>query len=466
MSTLFAEGWALYTQGRLEEAAACYRRIDNDDVERPKALNNLALILQTQGRLDEAIPLFEAAVAIRPDSPLLYLNLANAYQQQGKLTKALPCYFRAIRLDPAKVEAHFNLATALHQQGRFAAAEQSYRKALELAPGLTMARRRLAETLFEQGKFPEALETFEVAARELPEDAAVQFDLAKTCEVLERWDEAVAAYRRSIELAPRSTAQERLFRLLHKLERATEAADALANWLKAMPGNPVAEHMRAAYTQQDVPPAASEAHVRQTFDAFADHFDRTMARLRCRSPRLVAVAMEAAFRDKRKLRILDAGCGTGVCGPLLKRRAARLVGVDLSGAMLEKARLRNVYDELVEQNLATFLAQNPHSFDAVVAAETLIYFGWLDEVFSAADAALCPGGAFIFTLEQHADRALAADYYLNPHGRYSHSEKYVRAALRRAALGVDLFREVVLRSEGGQNVRGWLVVARTESGDT
>ena len=38
--------------------------------------------------------------------------------------------------------------------------------------------------------------------------------------------------------------------------------------------------------------------------------------------------------------MLDAGCGTGLCGPLIAPHARRLVGVDLSGQMLAHARER------------------------------------------------------------------------------------------------------------------------------
>ena len=42
---------------------------------------------------------------------------------------------------------------------------------------------------------------------------------------------------------------------------------------------------------------------------------------------------------------LDLGCGTGLCGPLVKPRVERLDGVDLSGAMLDRARATGVYDD-------------------------------------------------------------------------------------------------------------------------
>ena len=44
----------------------------------------------------------------------------------------------------------------------------------------------------------------------------------------------------------------------------------------------------------------------------------------------------AGLDASRSLDVLDAGCGTGLCGPLVAPYARRLVGVDLSEAMLAR----------------------------------------------------------------------------------------------------------------------------------
>ena len=49
--------------------------------------------------------------------------------------------------------------------------------------------------------------------------------------------------------------------------------------------------------------------------------------------------------------IWDLGCGTGLLGLPLKSVAKRLVGVDLSGKMLERAGAKGCYDDLVRQDI-------------------------------------------------------------------------------------------------------------------
>lgn len=93
----------------------------------------------------------------------------------------------------------------------------------------------------------------------------------------------------------------------------------------------------------------------------------------------------------RGLDMLDAGCGTDLCGPLLRAQARRLVGVDLSSGMVAKARARVGYDELVVAQLTAYLQVHSDAYDVVVSTDTLIYFGDLSPVFAAALGALRPG---------------------------------------------------------------------------
>ena len=157
--------------------------------------------------------------------------------------------------------------------------------------------------------------------------------------------------------------------------------------------------------------------------------------------------------------MLDAGCGTGLCGPGLRERAKRLVGVDLSREMLKRAAGRGVYDELVEAELTDYLNRSLAMFDLIVAVDTLNYFGVLESVFQAARRALRSGGRLVFTLEAAETEDAAAGYRLNPHGRYSHARTYVEDALDSAQLTLSRVSTAVLRTEGGRAVNGWIVAA-------
>ena len=226
------------------------------------------------------------------------------------------------------------------------------------------------------------------------------------------------------------------------------------------PDNPLPKHYLAACTGVAIPDRAADAYVEAVFDSFANSFDAKLASLTYRAPELVGVAVAAHCGPPLKnLDVLDAGCGTGLCGSYLSPFARRLTGVDLSTQMLAKARARGMFDELEKAELTEFLRARTAAFDLVVSADTLCYFGALESVSSAACGVLRRDGLFAFTVEALADDS-SSDYKLHPHGRYSHRHDYVARVLRETGFERTEIEPVDLRNENGKPVAGWLVTAR------
>ena len=102
------------------------------------------------------------------------------------------------------------------------------------------------------------------------------------------------------------------------------------------------------------PPRVPEWAVANMFNSYAEDFDQHLrGQLQYRVPEMIAEAVAAVTADEpsKLLDILDLGCGTGLCGSLLRPMAKTLAGVDLASVMIEKARERNIYDRLVVGNL-------------------------------------------------------------------------------------------------------------------
>jgi predicted TPR repeat methyltransferase len=219
--------------------------------------------------------------------------------------------------------------------------------------------------------------------------------------------------------------------------------------------------MIAALAGGPSPERASDNYVQATFDRFAGTFDDVLTRLEYRAPALCGAMVDRLLgTPDASQAVLDAGCGTGLCAPVLLPYARSLDGVDLSPKMLEKAALRNCYRRLDEAELTAWLAAHPHSYDLIVSADTLCYFGALAEVTAAAAGALRAGGHFVFTLEETVDAAEAPQFRLHPHGRYSHTEAYARQVLEQAGMAVVELRHEVLRTELNAPVAGLAIAAR------
>jgi predicted TPR repeat methyltransferase len=275
-----------------------------------------------------------------------------------------------------------------------------------------------------------------------------------------RTHEAAECFSRVITLSPKHPEARRLLALAHcNLGEVDQAVAIFEEWLAEEPDDPIARHMLAACSGHDVPARASDTFIERTFDSFAGSFESKLAKLRYRAPALIEamLADTSAARD-RSLDVLDAGCGTGLCGPLLAPYARRLTGVDLSAGMLAQARAKRVYDEIVKQELTAYLREASRKFDVIVSADTLVYFGALETVVAACADALRPGGQLIFTVEELIGDGLELGYCIRPHGRYNHSRPYIEQVMRGAGLRAETV-PAELRLEAGDPVAGLVVRA-------
>ncbi|MBF0127148.1 MAG: methyltransferase domain-containing protein, partial [Magnetococcales bacterium] len=175
-----------------------------------------------------------------------------------------------------------------------------------------------------------------------------------------------------------------------------------------------------------------------------DRIDQTAYR----GAELVAAAVRAQ-KPQGDLRVLDAGCGTGMVGGLLRDRAAGLDGVDLSADMLEKAREKGLYDRLHLGDLLLFMTDHPATYDVVVSAATLIHFGDLSRLFLAVARTLRPGGCFVFTLFPDEGDPEGDGVVINPlegferGGCYAHGRGHVvRTATGAGLVVAGLAREI------------------------
>ena len=409
---------ALHRQGRLEDAEALYRQVLRRDPRQAAALHFLGVLSAQRRRYAEAADLIRAA----------------------------------LERQPRYADAHNNLGNALAALGRWEAAASAYRRALVLAPDNASAHSNLGVMLRRAGRYSEAVNAFEQALSLDPHRADTALHLGKALAALERYEEALAAHHEAIRLQPGHAAAYRsLSLLLYRLERSAEAVALLQRWQAQDPANPVARHLLAAHSGAAVPLRAADDYVQDLFDGMAENFDAHLQRLQYRAPALLSEALAGVLGAADATRtVLDAGCGTGLCGPLLRPYARELVGVDL-------ARLRGDYDQLVVAELTAFLAADPARYDLVVSADTLVYFGDLDPVLTAAVTALRPGGWLAFTVEQGA---VADKFHLARSGRYQHGEQYLRQGVQRAGLHLTLLDTVALRLEAGRDVVGWRVLAR------
>ncbi|GLS42239.1 tetratricopeptide repeat protein [Methylobacterium brachythecii] len=410
-------------------AEALYQRILAVAPDHGSALTLYGLFQHGRGRHREALGLMRRAVEIEPEDSGLHLNIGNVLFEIDRPDLAVQAYEEAIRLDPRSVAARNNLGVTLRAVKLPDAAEAEYREAIAIDPAYRDTWDNLGRLLASRGRITEA----------------------------------IACHAKALELEPANAGTRRVLVAAYAATgEKTKAIAILRDWLRDEPASPAARHLMAAMSGDNVPDRASDQYVASLFDGFAGSFDHKLARLDYRAPALIAEAVAASHPPQAKdLDILDIGCGTGLCGPALRPYARHLVGIDLSPKMLERAAQRSCYDHLETAELTAFLQRQAQAFDLVVSADTLCYFGRLDAVFSAAAAALRPGGRFIFSVEKSAD---LDDFTLHGHGRYSHKQAYVVRALEEAGLRTDTLHDAALRMERGAPVEGLIIEAALSGG--
>jgi len=416
----------LQKNNQLAEAEKLYGAIFETAPDNPDALHYAGVLAHQLGRSDEGVALIEKSLALVPNRADCYSNLGIIYQAQGKLRDAIAAYQRAISLDPGHANAHGNLGVLLRATGKPVEAEAAYRAAIRLDPTHI--------------------------------DAYTNLGILLTA--LNRSEEALACFCRVITLRPKHREARRLRAMAHcTIGEIDQAVKIFEEWLAEDPADPIPQHMLAACTGRAVPPRASDRFVAGIFDSFAASFESKLASLAYRAPALVMAMLEDSGRQPSKsLDVLDAGCGTGLCGPMLAPYARRLSGVDLSAGMLDRAKEKNVYDELVQGELTEHLRRRTEAFDVIVSADTLVYFGALEDVVAAAAGALRPRGLLIFTLEDAGRGDAPPGYRLELHGRYSHARGYVERLLAGAGLACEI-AHADLRMESGTPVAGLVIRA-------
>ena len=373
--------------------------------------------LHEAGQFDGAERQFEASLSLVPGRTSTLANLGATRLKLGKPKQALEALEQALTHDPDAADALEHRAIALDMLGRHAAALDGWSRLLHLRPDHATAWMLQGETL----------------------------------QQLERHDEALASYETALDRDPGlGRAWSRRGALLKDMGRYEEAAAAFRHALDHGDDPELNRYFLAALSGADVPAGPPLRYVEFLFDGYAEKFDEHLVGVLNYQAHRVLVDQLAAL-GRRFARGLDLGCGTGLCGPLVKPMVQRLDGLDLSNRMLARARALGVYDRLVHDDLVHHLATTSERYDLAVSADVFIYVGALEAVFDGVARIIEPGGVFCFSVEAAPDEH---DFVLRPSQRYAHSERYLRALSLRHGFEVRGMLRRPIREDQRQPIAG------------
>lgn len=395
--------------------------------------------------------------------------------QSGHLEAAEVSFAAALALAPGRPSVLTNLGATRVQLGRCAEALAPLQQATLAESDNAEAWGYLGMALLHTGAHAQALDAIDRALALTPQRAPLWLQRGLCLVPLERHAEALAAFERACQLdATLADAWSHRGTLLREVGRLADAAHCFEQAIAHGADAEVHRYFLASVSGDAAlaaraQPNAPADYVRQLFDGYASDFQQHL---------LGPLRYQGHSRLVQQLRALgsgpwrhavDLGCGTGLCGALLRPLAGRITGIDLSAAMLEQARGTGAYQALLQTDLADGLrhcalqasrGEQP-PVDLVLAADVFIYVGDLAAVFDAVARLLPAGGVFAFTLERSAR---ADGFELRPSLRYAHSEGYARELAARFGLTVSRVERDALRQEQQTVIEGlYVCLIRTDA---
>lgn len=436
---------------------------------------------------------FRAVTALDPQDSGSWTNLGVAYDLVGATAESAACLEHSLSLSPQEPDTWLQLGTVRRKRGESDRAEVAFRTALEQEPGNALAWQCLGLLKEAQSDFPGAIDCFLACVNHGGGTAALCANVGRLCYRIGRLVPAHQAYAEAVRLEPtneRFVAMERKLRFIRMVFEGASAEAAAASLgenasdlreifdkafgllsgfghvepalrvarrsLQLWPAQPITAYLVKAMEGGVGVDRSPADYLVEHFDHFADQFEsQLVGALGYDVPEKLSAMLRIALNGRTCEDVLDAGCGTGLCGPYLRPLARRLTGVDISPGMLTHAERRGSYHRLVTEDLVKFLGHSPRAFDLIVAADVVVYFGHLGPLLVSAAFAMRKGGLLAFSTETHDGEG----YLLRPSGRFTHAPAYVeRMALPEFALVTS--QATTIRLEATDRVPGRLFIFR------
>jgi len=363
--------------------------------------------------LDAAETAFDALLLIKKDNPDILVNRGVVALKRDQAQTAIQYFTRALGYAPDHVEARNNLAATFIHHDRYENALAHYNVLLAQFPQEVEYLYNAGVAEMALGHLAKATGYFETLLQQNPQHFATLQNRAAIAMRLQQKDQAIGFLKRAI---------------------AVRSEDAVCCF------------MLNALTAQDSQPVACPAYVSNLFDHYALYYDSHMQG---------ALKYELPFQLGRILHqieilevenTLDLGCGSGLSGVVLREASKHLIGVDLSHKMIERAREKMIYDQLIEQDVMVFLAESSKQYNLIIALDMLPYMGDLSEFMRLLSQRLKTQGHALFSCEISTDQP----WSLNPSARFCHHPDYVQQLIQQVNLRLIYQEKVPARIQDGQ----------------
>ena len=451
-------GLAVYQAGETETAVAAFRLACEQAPREKFNWSNLGVALSDLGRNAEAAAMLQRSLVLDPNQTVVQFNLAEVEARLGHFSAAQAAYIRAGENPELAQEALLGAGLMYLRHLEYPQAADAFREAIARFPHLSQAHANLGLALFQSGDLARAAAAYR-QAYQLEKIAGYQKNLS-FINLLENFiqnksEAALTAFQAADPDSGIADILRRAVFFLTTYRHFAAAKQAAQLWVARAPQDPEAAYSLAAVNSEQLPRAPAD-YLQHHFDDVAGNFDQALlTHLHYAVPEQLAQLFGRHLGTGWQGAVLDAGCGPGLLAERLRPLATHLVGLDISPAMLDLARPRQLYDTLLQGDLAELPALTDEIFDLIVATDVLIYFGDLEAAFRALAERLQPGGWLAINLELMPGNK----YFLMPNGRFKHARNYLEQ-IRRTHFSVIEMVEAPIRSEAGYPVPGTILLLK------
>jgi predicted TPR repeat methyltransferase len=484
--------------------------INSSDIS---AIYNIGVALQLIDRYEEAISYYNMALNLDPNHLNSLYNRGHAYQDLSRLDVAMDSYKQVLQLDPQQIKAHLNLCNILFATifsptavGRSLSSasffedtesermiddpiEQCYLDVLSI--NLFYVRGLINLASYHHSRSYESVLSPSSLFDYLHLHISKKLSACVNCQVY--LYQLLKPSSDNVPAAPNLS--EDHIRII--IDFIVNLPDGMLSdhhiasiyyhiALYLEPENSLAAHgIRSLSSSSSVDGQASNHqevdsnYIQQLFDSYAFNFDQALVNsLNYTSHMQVADVVLDYLSHHDSSIILDLGAGTGLFCEALRDKYLKvgisrsfpwnITAVDISSKMLQKARRRDCYSEIVVVDIVEYLDRllsmdNTGLYHVITAADVFVYFGSLEKVLQSIFNLLTDDGILVFTVEEMLidDNRMSEDYAvgyaLMTTGRYVHSKGYLlRLSSKIGYESIDC-QQTILRYNQGKPVHGLIL---------
>jgi len=448
-------------QGNFSKALNLLGASENNYSHDAQYWETLALTQGMSGNNDGCKNSCLKAIKLNPNNIGTYINLGVAQQNLGLLNEAQESLNKALNIDRSHPQVQNNMGAIHILKSEYSLAKPYIVKAISLQPNYSEAHSNLGEIFKHFHDNDKAINSYLKSIELNANNINAHIGLGTLYSFQALYDMAENYLNYAIKLNPyHSVALFNLGFLNYLKKSYKEAANYFKDTLAVDPDHHNAAYLLSAITNKKNPNQSPTTYIKDLFDYYADNFDDHLVKsLEYKVPGLMYSTFNKYAKPSKTGYLLDLGCGTGIIGENFHTSHEHLTGIDLSENMLKKAKEKNIYNELHNQEISEYLKNNNFKYDLVIASDVFIYIGNISELVKLINNNQSNSGYFIFSIEKSFNHET---FNLRSTGRYSHNTSYIERIISNAAYRIIKSFATVIRKENGEDIDGYIYLCQKE----